>query len=79
VGTRVGGIPELVVDGETGFVVEPDSPRALADALEQLAESPERARTLGRNGVERAAKHFSPDELAGRMVALYEELCASST
>jgi glycosyltransferase involved in cell wall biosynthesis len=79
VGTRVGGIPELVVDGETGFVVEPDSPRALADALEQLAESPERARTLGRNGVERAAVRFSPDGLARRMVALYEELCASST
>ena len=79
VGTRVGGIPELVVDGETGFVVEPESPRALADALEQLADDPDRARELGRNGAERAAKHFSPDRLARRMVALYEELCASST
>ena len=79
VGTRVGGIPELVVDGETGVVVEPESPRALADALEQLAGDPDRARKLGRNGAERAAEHFSPDGVAARMVALYEELCASST
>jgi glycosyltransferase involved in cell wall biosynthesis len=79
VGTRVGGIPELLVDGETGLLVEPESPRALADALEQLAGDPERARELGRNGAARAAEHFSPDGIAARMVALYEGLCASST
>jgi glycosyltransferase involved in cell wall biosynthesis len=62
-----------------GVVVEPESPRALADALEQLAGDPDRARKLGRNGAERAAEHFSPDGVAARMVALYEELCASST
>jgi glycosyltransferase involved in cell wall biosynthesis len=79
VGTRVGGIPELVVDGKTGLLVEPENPRALADALEQLAGDPERARELGRNGAARAAEHFSPDGIAARMVALYEDLCASST
>ena len=79
VGTRVGGIPELIVDGVTGFVVEPESPRALADALEQLGESPERRKQLGSKAAERVAEHFSPEEVAGRMVALYRELCASST
>ena len=79
IGTRVGGIPELVVDGVTGFVVEPESPRALANALEQLAASPERLEELGRNGAERVAEHFSSEEVARRMVALYEELCESST
>lgn len=79
VGTRVGGIPELVVDGETGLVVEPESPRALADALEQLAGNPDLIRQLGRKGAERAAEHFSPDGVAERIIALYEELCASST
>ena len=79
IGTRVGGIPELVVDGVTGFVVEPESPRALANALEQLAASPERLEELGGNGAERVTEHFSSEDVARRMVALYEELCESST
>jgi glycosyltransferase involved in cell wall biosynthesis len=79
VGTRVGGIPELVVDGETGLVVEPENPGALAAALDSLAASPERRRELGRRGRDRAAEHFSADGIARRTVALYEDLCASST
>ena len=79
VGSRVGGIPELIVDGVTGFVVEPESPRALADALERLAASPELRKELGGKGAERVAEHFSSEQVARRMVALYEELCASST
>ena len=68
-----------IVDGVTGFVVEPESPRALADALEQLAASPERLEELGGKGAERVTEHFSSEDVAGRMVALYEELCESST
>jgi glycosyltransferase involved in cell wall biosynthesis len=78
VGTRVGGIPELVVDGETGLVVEPEHPGALAAALDSLAASPERRRELGRRARERAAAHFSADGIARRTVALYEDLCGSS-
>lgn len=79
VGARVGGIPELVVDGETGLVVEAESPGALAAALDSLAASPEWRRELGRRGRERAAEHFSADGIARRTVRLYEELCGSST
>jgi glycosyltransferase involved in cell wall biosynthesis len=79
VGTRVGGIPELVVDGETGLIVPPEDPAALAAALDSLASSPERRREYGRAGRERAAEHFSAEGVARRTVALYEELCASST
>jgi glycosyltransferase involved in cell wall biosynthesis len=79
VGTRVGGIPELVVDGETGLVVEPDDPAALAAALDSLARSPQRRHELGERGRERAAEHFSAEGVARRTVALYEELCGSST
>jgi glycosyltransferase involved in cell wall biosynthesis len=79
VGTRVGGIPELVVDGETGFVVPPEDPRALAAALDALAAGPERRRDLGRRGRARAEEVFSPERTTRRMVALYEELCGSST
>jgi glycosyltransferase involved in cell wall biosynthesis len=79
IGTRVGGIPELVVDGETGLLVEPDNPAALAEALDALAGRPERRRELGLQGRARGIEHFSPEGTARRMVAFYEELCGSST
>jgi glycosyltransferase involved in cell wall biosynthesis len=79
VGTRVGGIPELVADGETGFVVDAESPTALAEALERVAESPGPRLELGRRGRERVNEHFSSAGVARRMVELYEGLCASST
>lgn len=79
VGTRVGGIPELVLDGETGLVVDPEDPAALAAALETLAASMERRREMGRRGRKRVAEHFSAEGVARRTVGLYEELCASST
>jgi glycosyltransferase involved in cell wall biosynthesis len=79
VGTRVGGIPELVAHGETGLIVEPEDPRALARALDGLAEDPERRAQLGRRGRARVAAHFSAEEVGRRTVALYERLCGSST
>jgi len=79
IGTRVGGIPELVVDGETGIVVEPEQPAALAGALERLAADSALRAELGRRGQERVAAHFSAAEIGSRTVALYEELCESST
>lgn len=78
VATRVGGVPELVLDGETGLLVEPESPTALAAALESLASDPDRRRELGRRGRERAREEFSPEQMAVRTVALYRDLCASS-
>ena len=78
VATRVGGIPELVVDGQTGLLVEPESPAALAEALESLAASRDRRLELGRLDRERARQEFSTERMAGRTVALYRDLCASS-
>jgi glycosyltransferase involved in cell wall biosynthesis len=78
-GTRVGGIPELVLDGETGLLVDAEDPEAMARALDRLAASPELRRELGRKARERAAEHFSADGIARRTVSLYEDLCASST
>ena len=78
VGTRVGGIPELVVDGETGILVPPSDPQALATALDSLANEQRRAE-LGQRGRERVTRHFSAEAMARRTVELYEELCGSST
>ena len=50
VATPVGGTAELVVDGETGLLVPPRDPAALAEALRTLVDDPERARRLGEAG-----------------------------
>lgn len=74
VATRVGGVPELVLDGETGVVVEPDDPQELAAAIQELALSPERRQALGRAGARRAAEHFDAERAVRRLVSLYEQI-----
>jgi glycosyltransferase involved in cell wall biosynthesis len=74
VATRVGGIPELVVGGETGLLVEPDDSRGLARALDEVIADPGRHRRLGEAGAARISAHFEAGAVAARMVDLYEEL-----
>lgn len=59
VATRVGGIPEIIVDGETGLLVNPDDPRALGAALDRLLSDETLARDLGRRLARRVAEEFS--------------------
>ena len=61
VATRVSGIPELLRDGQTGLVVEPDDPDALAHALASLIANPARRRALGQAGQSHVVKNFAID------------------
>jgi glycosyltransferase involved in cell wall biosynthesis len=72
--TRVGGIPEVVLDGETGVIVEPDDPSALAASIDDLARDRDRLVGLGDAGWQRASSLFDADRMATRMKALYEAL-----
>jgi glycosyltransferase involved in cell wall biosynthesis len=74
VATRVGGVPEVVVDGETGVIVEPDDADALAAALDLLRRRPAHLAKLGEQGRDRAASVFAADRMGRRMLALYEAL-----
>jgi len=74
VGSDVGGIPEVVTDGETGLLVPPDDPGALASALNSLLADPGRAEAMGRRGRERAIAEFSWPAIAEQTAALYAEL-----
>jgi starch synthase len=74
VGTRVGGIPEVVADGETGLLVPPDDPAALAAALNTLILDPARATVMGAAGRKRAAAEFGWDAIAAQTVQLYQDL-----
>jgi glycosyltransferase involved in cell wall biosynthesis len=77
--TDVGGNAEAVVDGETGFVVAPRDPDALADAILRLAYDGELRRCFGDAGRRRVEAHFSLDACVEAYDALYCGLLAGKT
>jgi glycosyltransferase involved in cell wall biosynthesis len=74
VATAVGGNPEIVVDGQTGFLVPAADPLALADRLGDLLTHPEWARMFGTAGRQLAEEHFSFARQAQAYQALFAEL-----
>ncbi|WP_347042370.1 glycogen synthase [Brachybacterium nesterenkovii] len=88
VASATGGIPEVVVDGETGFLVEldqlddgtgtpTDPDRFIADmaaALTAMVSDPERAAAMGRASRERAAEHFSWESIGERTLEVYRSV-----
>jgi glycogen synthase len=73
IATRVGGIPEVVVDGETGWLVEPGDPAALAEALGRALADPERGRRMGEAGRRRVEAHFTWERIAERTLDVYRQ------
>jgi glycosyltransferase involved in cell wall biosynthesis len=69
----VGGLRDLVVDGETGYLVPPRDVVALREALERLLGDRERRRRLGEAGRRRAAEHFSWARATEKMLAAYHD------
>ena len=65
VSTRLAGVPEMVIDGETGLVAEPRKPGEIADGLEALLGDAERCRAMGRAGALRARALFAKEVTAG--------------
>ena len=74
VGTRVGGLPEVVLDGETGVLVEREDPAALARELAALLQDRGRAEELGRAARARALDEFSIARCAERYEAIFRGL-----
>jgi colanic acid/amylovoran biosynthesis glycosyltransferase len=73
VATHLVGIPELVRNGETGLLVPPDDPPALAAAIARLLRDPELARELATGGRALVAERFNPGRSARLLRALFEE------
>lgn len=74
VATDVGGVTEIVVDGETGLIVALEDPTSLAAAIERLLEDPARAAALGAHARERALAGFTIDRSARSYDALYRQM-----
>jgi glycosyltransferase involved in cell wall biosynthesis len=74
VATRTGGVPEAVVGGETGLLVPPGDPRALASAILAILRDPVRAKAMGSAGRDRVVREFGMDRAVRAMERLYDDL-----
>jgi glycosyltransferase involved in cell wall biosynthesis len=72
VASKAGGIPEIVLDGETGYLVAPGDFRALAEKIVALLAEPEVARAMGERGRERVAARFTAAQMAREIEDFYE-------
>ncbi len=72
VGTRVGGVPEIVIDGQTGILVEPASSEEMARAILFLLADPEHARAMGVAGLKRVRDCFSLEKHIRQIENIYK-------
>jgi glycosyltransferase involved in cell wall biosynthesis len=68
----VGGVPEVVADGETGFLITPRDDKSLADKIVLLLKDEALRRTMGAAGLARAREHFTVERMVGSTLAAYE-------
>jgi glycosyltransferase involved in cell wall biosynthesis len=78
IGTRVGGIPEIVLDGVTGLLVKPADPGALADAIVRLSTDDELRLRLGEAARARVGELFTADSMVKGYATLFRNLLSAS-
>jgi glycosyltransferase involved in cell wall biosynthesis len=76
IASRIGGLPDLVVDGETGLLVPPGNPAALGQAMQALVSQPEVRLRMG-NAAKRAVVRFQASTVVPRIERVYEQLTQS--
>ena len=78
VATEIGGIPDIVDDGETGRLVPIARPDRLAEALNELLAAPDRAAALGREGRRRTLARYTPQVHVERLIAVYRAVLSGT-
>jgi glycosyltransferase involved in cell wall biosynthesis len=79
IGTRVGGVPDTMIEGETGLLVPPHDPPALAEAIIALANDPARRRAMGEAGRRWVLSEYTVQKMAERMQAVYARVLAEKS
>ena len=74
VATRGGGVPEIVLDGITGFLVPMADVAEMADAICKLLEDPILREKMGREGRKRASEHFTTNQTVPQLESLFERI-----
>ncbi len=78
IGTSIGGTVEQIAEGETGFLVPPADPAALAHAIAKLAADPDLRQRMGSNGRQRVAEKFNIRTMVDRIMTAYTSLMQAS-
>lgn len=73
--SRTGGIPDMIIEGETGVFAEPKDTQTLESGLLKLLAGPELCRTLGANARKKAEAEFSMENNMERLLGIYESVC----
>lgn len=76
--SNVGGLPEVVEDGKTGFIVEKENPDAIALALGKFIANPELRNEFGKNGRNKVIKEFNWDDSVKNMVSIYNQILTNN-
>jgi glycosyltransferase involved in cell wall biosynthesis len=74
IATRVGGLPDLVKEGESGLLVEPNCPDQLSEAILKIISDPELARSMGSAAKELSVNTFAWTPIAGKIAGVYQDL-----
>jgi len=74
VATRSGGVPSVVIDGETGYLVPEEDVEAMADRIAHLTQRPEKWKVMGEAGRKHVEKHFDLTKQVRKLVRLYEQI-----
>jgi glycosyltransferase involved in cell wall biosynthesis len=74
IASKIGGINDIIIDGETGILVPPNDPEALANAIRYLLENPGVADHMGQKGYERWMQTFTPEVVVPQIEKLYQSL-----
>jgi glycosyltransferase involved in cell wall biosynthesis len=74
ISTPIMGIPEAVVEGETGLLVQPGHPNDLQDAMQTLLSNPDLCKSLGQRGKKRVTEKFTWNQHAQQMTSIFENL-----
>jgi glycosyltransferase involved in cell wall biosynthesis len=79
VSSDVGGAKEIVSDGETGILIPPRNPEALASAIQRLLDDPALAQEMGRKARAVVLQRFTLAQQANALASLYEQVVAEKT
>ena len=74
IATNVGGIPDIINDGQDGILIEPKDPVALKNALMSLINDKEKAKILGQKGKEKVKKYYSVEKNIDKLMSIYKSL-----
>ena len=72
--SKVGGLPEVVEHGKTGFIVDKKNPLSIADALISLIEDKTLRDSMGKNGIEKVKKEYDWNESVNKMISVYKNI-----